>query len=265
MALPHNPSALFDRPRQRLLRARAAPGFARHAALAAAVEAELAERLAPVAREFDAALIVGGPGQGLATALAERGVAQIVVTDTVPGMAGATLVADDEALPFLPASFDLVIGNLNLHRVNDVPGVLGQMVTALKPGGLFLAAFIGGHSLHELRACLLAAEDSVTGGASPRLHPTISISDASALLQRTGLLLPVTDQELLTLTYPDIFALMRDLRGMGETNSLTQRQRSCTRRAIFAEAARLYAERHAQSDGRIPASFDIIFLHGWRS
>jgi SAM-dependent methyltransferase len=171
---------------------------------------------------------------------------------------------DEELLPFAPESFDLVASNLALHWVNDVPGALAQMRAALKPEGLFIATLLGEQSLHELRGCLLDAELSVTGGISPRLSPTIDLLTASHLMQRAGFTLPVADKETVTLVYSDMFALMHDLRGMGQTNAHAQRLRHPTRRMIFFEAARLYQERFADALGHIPATFDIIYLHGWK-
>jgi len=174
------------------------------------------------------------------------------------------VVLDEEFLPFAPSSFDLVIGNFNLHLVNDLPGTLSQIRNILRPDGLFLAAFPGGKTLQELRTCLMEAELAVTGGVSPRLFPTIELQTASGLLQRAGFSLPVVDSEILTLTYDGIFALMDDLSGMGETNIQMQRLRHPTRRSVFLEASRLYEQRFEEGAGRISATFEILFLHGWK-
>jgi hypothetical protein len=123
---------------------------------------------------------------------------------------------------------------------------------------------IGEESLRELRSCLIDAELAVTGGISPRLSPTIDLLTASQLMQRAGFSLPVADKETVTLVYSDMFALLRELRGMGQTNAHIQRLRRPTRRAVFFEAARLYQERFADDEGNIPATFDIIYLHGWK-
>ena len=168
-----------------------------------------------------------------------------------------------ETLAYPAQSFDGIISNMLLHWVNDLPGLLAQIKTSLRPDGLFMAAMIGEQSLHELRACLMEAELAITGGVSPRVSPMIDLPTASGLLQRAGFALPVVDRETLTLTYANMFALMRDLRGMGATNVHTQRLRHPTRRAIFLEAARIYQDRFAESDGAIPATFELIFLHGW--
>ncbi len=259
----------FDRALMRRHRDRAVPRFADHRVLFDETAALLMERLGDVKRDFRSVLDLGAHDGLLAQKIVERHHGLVVAADlSLPMLLNApssAVVADEEFLPFAPNSFDLVVSNLSLHWVNDLPGALAQIISALKPEGLFLAALFGGHTLQELRACLLEAELSVTGGVSPRVSPSIDLPTASALLQRAGFALPVTDQETFTLTYPDSFALMRDLRGMGEANANRERSDRFTRRAVLTEADRLYRERYAGTDGRIPASFEILFLHGWRS
>ena len=178
--------------------------------------------------------------------------------------AGApAIAADEELLPFAPASLDLVVSNLSLHWVNDLPGALLQIRKALKPDGFFCAAMLGGETLVELRHCLIEAEQSVSGGMSPRVSPFADVRDAGALLQRAGFALPVVDSDVITVTYTDAFALMRDLRGMGETNAVLARRRVPASRALLFEAARLYAERFTEPDGRIPATFQVLHLAAW--
>jgi NADH dehydrogenase [ubiquinone] 1 alpha subcomplex assembly factor 5 len=156
-----------------------------------------------------------------------------------------------------------VLSALALHWVNDLPGALLQLRRALKPDGLLLAALFGGETLVELRESLLQAELDITGGASPRVSPVVDVRDAGMLLQRAGFVLPVIDTDTLTVTYPDALALMRDLRGMGETNAVTLRPRHPTRRTIIAQAASRYEAAHADASGRITARFQVIFLSGW--
>ena len=172
------------------------------------------------------------------------------------------VVAEEEALPFAPESFDLVLSLLNLHWVGDLPGALLQIRRALKPDGLFLGVMFGLGTLGELRDCLLAAESEMRGGAGPRVSPFADLRDAAGLLQRAGFALPVADVGTLTVTYPDALALMRDLRGMGEANALAARPQGFAGRELFARTAALYAERHADAEGRIPARFQLIFLTG---
>lgn len=172
-------------------------------------------------------------------------------------------IPDNETLAAEPQSHDLVISNLCLHWTNDLPGMLMQIRQALKPDGFFLGAIFGGETLKELRAALSAAELSVRGGMSPRVSPFASLYDMAGLLQRAGFALPVADHETITVSYPDIYKLMHDLRGMGETNALTRRSNLPLTRKIVAEAQAHYQQRFGETDGRLPATFEIIFLAGW--
>lgn len=264
------PTSLFDRTlvRSRLTRARRI-GYADFLLKRAVEDAQ--DRLAAVLRPFEAALDLGTPSPALAGALAGTGRAgRVAYAAPVPeashGFATeglVTLVADAEFLPFGPARFDLVTSLLALHAIDDLPGALVQIRQALKPDGLFLGCMLGGRTLTELRQCLTDAESEVTGGLSPRIAPFADVRDVGGLLQRAGLALPVTDADLLRVRYSDMFALMHDLRAMGLTNPLAQRQRVPTRREIFLRAALLYSERFADPDGRIPASFELIWMSGW--
>ncbi len=175
----------------------------------------------------------------------------------------AAVIPDTETLELKPLSHDLVIHALGLHWANDPVGQLIQCRRALKPDGLLLAAFFGGETLSDLRTALSTAEIAMTGGLSPRVAPMADLRDAGALLQRAGLNLPVADSYRTTVTYETLFHLIRDLRAMGETNALTDRHKSPPPRALFAEAARIYHQAHADADGRIPAKFETIVLTGW--
>jgi SAM-dependent methyltransferase len=228
----------------------------------------LLERIVDVKRDFPSILDLGAHDGFLAGKLAQRDTSFVVASDLSAkmlkgGMYPHGVVADEEFLPFAEQSFDLIVSNLSLHWVNDLPGALAQIKRALKPGGLFLAALLGGQTLHELRSSLLEAELAVHGGISPRLSPSIDMQTASTLLQRAGFQLPVTDQEIVTFSYSDSFALMRDLRGMGETNAHVERGRAMTPREVFLMADQIYKARFGMADGRIPASFHAVFLHGW--
>jgi NADH dehydrogenase [ubiquinone] 1 alpha subcomplex assembly factor 5 len=257
--------ALFDRRMVRRRRDRAASTLADHDFLHREIADQLADRLRDVKRNFTTALDLGG-GHGttqfnprpefLVTAdLSER----LLRRAAVP----ATVAADEEFLPFADNTFDLIASTLSLHWVNDLPGALVQIRRALKPDGLFLAAILGGDTLIELRRAFLEAEAETTGGTSPHTSPVADVADAGALLQRAGFALPVVDTDTLTVTYADMFALMRDLRGMGEANSVAARRRTFLRRdTLFAAAAR-YQELYADEDGRIPATFQIIWMTGW--
>ena len=166
-------------------------------------------------------------------------------------------------MPFAEAVFDLVISDLSLHWVNDLPGALVQIHRSLKPDGLFLAAMFGGETLKELRQVLLETDLAEEGGASPRVSPFADVRDAGDLLQRAGFALPVVDLDTITVTYADAFALMRDLRGMGETNAVVERRGGFSRRTTMMAAARLYQERFQDRQGRAPATFQILYLTAW--
>ena len=183
----------------------------------------------------------------------------------VDGPPAATVaVADEEFLPFAPARFDLIVSSLILHWTNDLPGALTQLQRILKPDGLFLGAMFAGDTLHELREVLIDAELAERGGASPRVATFVDIAEVSSLLQRAGFALPVVDTDTITLTYDNAFALMADLRLMGETNAMRTRHRGFTPKSLLFTAADLYRQRHAQPDGRIRATFQIAYLTGWR-
>lgn len=235
--------------------------------LARAAE-ELSERLATIKRQFQSVLDAGTPSPLVATELVERLHPPLLVRMApLACLAGPAsllrIVGDEEALPFAPARFDLAVSALALHNANDLPGALIQLHRVLKPDGLFLGCLLGGRSLHELRTALAAAESDIFGGMSPRVAPFADVRDMGGLLQRAGFALPVADSEPLTIRYDDMFALMRDIRAMGATNALEARERKPVTKSFFQRAARIYAERFAQADGRIPATFEMIFLSGW--
>jgi SAM-dependent methyltransferase len=275
---------IFDRRVLRRHRDRAAPGIAAHDFLLREVAERLLDRLEDVRRRFPLALDLGCHHGVVAELLAGRGgVETLVQADLSPAMtrlaavrgaawgaaggrgvpAAPAVVADEEALPFAEGSLDLVLSVLSLHWVNDLPGTLLQIARALKPDGLLLAAMIGGDSLRELREALLRAELEVEDGVSPRVSPLADVRDLGGLLQRAGFALPVVDVDSLTVTYPSALALMRELRGMGETGTDRNRRRGLTRRATLLRAAALYEEVHGDAAGRIPASVDILYLTGW--
>src|ERR1019366_9086697 len=176
---------------------------------------------------------------------------------------GLAVAADEEALPFRDGALDLVVSGLGLHFVNDLPGTLVQIRRALKPDGLFMAALLGGDTLTELRQAFAAAEAEIDGGISPRVLPFADLRDLGALLQRAGFALPVTDVDRLTVRYASPLALMHELRRMGATNPLIDRSRRPLRRATLARMLEIYAERFADPDARIRATFEIVYLSGW--
>jgi SAM-dependent methyltransferase len=258
--------ALFDRAAWRAHRDRAARAGAVDF-LHAEVAERLLDRLDFLGPIFPAALDMGARNGALGLKLAARPGAGLVVgaepaLSFLSRAAGLRVAADPEFVPFRDASFDLIASVLALHWTADLPGALVQLRRTLKPGGLLLAAMLGGQTLVELRTALFEAELAEEGGVSPRVSPAIELSDAAGLLQRAGFAMPVADAETITVAYPDMLALMRDLRGMGETNALAQRRRGGLRRATLVRAAAIYAERFAETAGGIRATFEILFLTG---
>jgi SAM-dependent methyltransferase len=254
MALnPTTAPILFDRALLRARQDRARRGGPATFLLDRVAE-ETVERLQAVLREFKDAADVGTAGDRVRNALAGR-TAHLAHVD-LPDL-------ESEPLPLAPASLDLVVSALALQFVNDLPGVLAQIRRALKPDGLLLAAMIGGDTLTELRQSFAAAEAELESGVSPRVAPFADLRDVGALLQRAGFALPVTDVDRIVVRYDNAFALMADLRRMGATNILVERRRTPTRRATLLRMARIYRERFADPDGRIRATFDVIWLSGW--
>ncbi len=251
---------VFDRRLLRYRRDRAARNINQHDFLFAEVAERLAERLGVVKREFPLVVSLGGaPGVSLPK---RAGTAHVIRMDTSLLMK-PDVVADEEFLPFRAGSIDAVVSNLNLHWVNDLPGALLQIKQALKPDGLFLGALLGNESLKELRQCLMEAELSVTGGASPRVSPFADAHDIGALMQRAGFALPVVDSDKIVVQYSNPLKLMQDLRGMGASNATYNRLRTPTRRSVILKAAALYNEKFADKDGAVPATFHVIYAIGW--
>ncbi len=260
---------LFDRRALRRHRDRAAAILGDQDFLIREVAGRLLDRLDDVKRTFPFALDLGCRTGQIADLIAGRGgIETLVQCDLSTAMTRAApdpkLVADDEYLPFVDNAFDLILSCLNLHWVNDLPGTLIQIKRSLKPDGLFLAAFFGGQTCRELRAAFTAAELAVENGASPRVSPFVDVRDAGNLLVRAGFSLPVTDTDTVTVSYADPLRLMADLRAMGESNALVSRRKELMRRETLLKAAAEYTTRFAGSDGRIPATFEIIFLTAWK-
>jgi SAM-dependent methyltransferase len=218
------------------------------------VAEDIEERLRAVLRDFSDAADIWTPRALLRPPLRDR-----FKTVAHIGLDGSA----QEVLPLQPASLDLVVSGLAFQYVNDLPGVLAQIRRALKPDGLLLAAMIGGDTLTELRQAFAAAEAECEGGVSPRVAPFADLRDAGNLLQRAGFALPVTDLDRVVVRYDNAFALMADLRRMGATNILNERRRTPTRRSTLLRMAQLYAERFADPDGRVRATYDVIWLSGW--
>jgi SAM-dependent methyltransferase len=252
----------FDRRLRRLRRDRAAGSgdgadyLLRHAA------DELVERLGLVTRPFARALELGTGRGYLAGLLRERGL-EVAQADAGFRFArlGGGVQADEDRLPFADAAFDLVVSVGALDGVNDLPGALLLARRALRPDGLFLAAFAGAGSLPRLRAAMAAA-DEVEGGAAPRIHPQIDVRAAGDLLQRAGFALPVVDCETVEARYPGLQTLVADLRAMGATNILAGRSRRPLGRLGYAVAAAAFAA-EAEPGGKTRERFEILHLLGW--
>jgi SAM-dependent methyltransferase len=231
------------------------------------VAREMDERLSAVLRRFDIAVDLGTPTDAVRRVLSASGkigtlvAAKFAVDDLDRSF--PRIRADEEAIPFADGSLDLITSGLAFQFVNDLPGTLIQIRRALKPDGLLLAALIGGESLSELREAFAAAESEVEGGVSPHVAPFADVREIGALLQRAGFALPVVDSERLTVRYDSVLALMRDLRRMGATNVLHERRRTLLKRTTLQRVAKLYADRFADADHRLRASFEIIWLSGW--
>ncbi len=252
---------VFDRAAVRRHRDRAAATVGSVSDILEDAAERLLDRLDDTTRTFTRALDVGGRGI-VAPRLRARGI-ETLACDLSPRMAaraGAPAVAaDEEFLPFAPASFDLIVANLSLHWVNDLPGALIQLRQALRPDGFFLASLPALGTLAELRAALTEAESEIAGGASPRVSPFPDLRDCAGLLQRAGFALPVADVDEITVLYADPFALPRDLRAAGEANAVALRDRRIPPRALFAHALAHLPQR----DGRYPATLRLAMLTGW--
>ncbi|MCK5168049.1 MAG: methyltransferase domain-containing protein, partial [Rhodospirillaceae bacterium] len=268
---------VFDRNAVRAHRERAAKKtWAEHDFLFMEAAERLCDRLDDVKRDFDTALDLGCHGGCVAKNLNGRGnIKNLTQTDISPAMVAlaektghsamttAGMVVDEENLPFDDGSFDLVLSNLSLHWVNDLPGALIQIRKSLKPDGLMLASVFAERTLWELRESLMAAEIEIEGGMSPRVSPFATVQDLGSLLGRAGFALPVLDTDTITVSYPDAFKLMADLRGMGESSAVSGRRKTFTREDTILRAARYYQEKFAGGDGRIPATFDIVTMTAW--
>ncbi len=245
---------IFDRKLAAQRRERAAKNFSEYDFLFKWTKENLIERLEVVKRDFERIVQIGARGGPLIDG---------AITLDLNSAYNPDIIADEEFLPVAPQSCDMIVSALNLHSVNDLPGTLIQIKRALKPDGLFIAALFGGETLYELRECLSSTEMDLKGGLSPRVAPFADKQDAGALLQRAGFALPVVDSDIITVSYEHIFKLMHDLRGMGESNSINARDKRNPGRTFFFEAAKRYSEKYAEDDGRVKASFEIIFMLGW--
>jgi len=264
---------VFDRSVVRQRRDRHAARFDEFDFLVHEASERLLDRLEDVTKPFPIALDLGCHTGQIANSLMGRGgIETLVQCDLSFGMSklaaangNLTAVVDEEWLPFADSSFDLVLSCLSLHWVNDLPGTLLQIRRILKPEGLFLGLMLGGETLQSLRMSLAMAETEIEGGVSPRVSPFADVRDMGRLLQRAGFVLPVADTDRIEVRYADPFRLLRDLRGMGESNAVSQRRKSPMRRSTLLTALQTLSQDNTGSDGRIPAVFELVGMTGWAS
>ncbi len=262
-----DPRHIFDRDLLRRRRQRAAPRMAVHAFLLDRFRDDVEERLSLIQRTFSSALIVGAHGGSIGAMLRRRGITSVIEMDSVPGLLPTSIqmnvLADEEALPFSDESFDLIVAPLTLHFVNDLPGALLQIRRCLRPDGLFIGGLFGGATLQELRRAWLEAESEISGGASPRVAPFADVRDLGGLLQRAGFALPVVDADIMRVRYGSALNLMHELRAMGASNVLADRRRIPVSRALLMRVSEIYAERFADPDTRVPATFEMLVMTAW--
>lgn len=265
---------MFDRARVTRNRDRASSRFREYAFLKGRESTQLLERLNDTSREFERALDIGAHDGQACEALRDSGkVKQIIALESAPRMLAKlqstgfeTASMDGEKIPFPEASFDLATSVLSLHWINDLPGLLMQVRQVLAPDGLFLACLFGGGTLPELRAAMIEAESEITGGISPRLSPLPGLQDMAGLLQRAGFALPVADVERVTVRYSHPMKLLEDLKGMGEQAAFAPRdgqERRPLSRRILARMSEIYMSRFSDPDGKVRATFEIVWLSGW--
>lgn len=216
------------------------------------VRQELSERLSLVTRKFDHGLLLGHTA--FEATMQDHSIRKVTVYAAKPS----------EDLNLAENAYDIIVSLLNLQTVNDVPGYLIQLSRALQPDGLLMIAFFAGETLTELRESWLSAEVEVTGGATPRVAPMISIRELGGLLQRAGLALPVADIVRTTVRYDDPFRLMLDIKSLGFANPLVGRARNLSSRRLLTQMASQYREKFGDSDGRIRATIEIAWANAWK-
>lgn len=264
---------VFDRKLVRDHRDRAAKNWSEFDFLHKEVAERLCDRLDDVVRDCPLALDVGCHGGDVASVIGTRGKVQTLVQFDLSGEMVKranqqpnvkTLVADEEFLPFGSETFDLIVSNLSLHWVNDLPGTLLQINRALKPDGLFIGTMFGIETLRELRQCLRDAELAVDGGVSPRISPFADVRDLGMLLQRAGFTLPVVDADVIDVRYENPMRLLKDLKGMAQNNKVLERRKTFTKRELIFTALHKYIEEFQGDDGRVPATFQVMFMTAWK-
>jgi SAM-dependent methyltransferase len=220
--------------------------------LNARVAEELQDRVSLIKRSFENAALISPQSPAFSEALKATGKLENLELRSLSG---------SDNLNLLPNTYDAVFSILDLHAVNDVPGYMAQVARALKPDGLAVFAFFAGETLRELREAWLAAEQLVTGGASPRVAPMIDLREAGGLLQRAGLALPVADVDRVVIRYADAMSLMREIKALGFANCLIGRSKKFLPPGMLFQAATDYP---AQADGRIAATIEIAWAMAWK-
>ena len=259
---------LFSNNRKFLKLRRASKISDKSAGFLAEVAAEvLCDRLGAINREFDQTLDLLSHFDTLEDALMNHN-----STREVKRCGGLSFKRDlstqtydlteNGLIPFETESLDLITSNFGLHWINNLPTLLAKIRTLLKPDGLFIAALPGDQTLSELRECLIAAESEMANHAALRIDPFGEVRQYGDLLQRSGFALPVVDSEKFTVRYSSLTRLISDLRAMGSTSSLAGTS-STMRRDVFKRTEQLYFDRYGESDGKFPATFEIVFLLGW--
>lgn len=255
---------IFNRHLLKIRRERIADNFADHNFLVKEVSRRLIDNLQDIKRDYKTILNLNCDHKSVTEHLpAAFVINQDLSSNMLDAKAGTNIQADEEFLPIRTQSLDLILSCLTLHWVNDLPGTLIQMIQSLKPDGLFLGAFFGGETLTELRQVMMKADMDHLGGISPHISPFIDVRDAGALMQRAGFALPVASVERITVNYLNAYDLMKELKGMGENNALIKRYKALSSRKMMMKVVEYYHREYAKDDGRIPATFEIIYMQGW--
>lgn len=261
---PIKESDIFNRSLVRSRRERIAKTFSAHDFLNREISERLIDNLRDIKKSFEIILSMNVCDDVVRDNLRDAFVVhQDLAVNMLEGKFGAPVQCDEEFLPYKAQGLELILSCLNLHWVNDIPGCLVQILRSLKPDGLFMGAVFGGETLFELRAAMLKADMDVRGGISPHISPFMDVRDAGALMQRAGFSLPVVSTERITVNYSDAFALMKELKNMGENNALIKGFKGLTSKRLMMKVAENYHQDYAGKAGRIPATFDIIYLQGW--
>lgn len=260
----YNAAQIFNRSLHKMRREKIAANFAQHAFLKSEVSTRLIDNLRDIKRSYKSVLNLNCDFKNLSQQMPKAFIInQDLSYNMLAPSIGVNIQADEELIPAQPQSLDLILSCLTLHWVNDLPGSLIQILHSLKADGLFLGALLGGETLTELRQAMLKADMEHLGGAHPHISPFIDVRDAGALMQRAGYALPVVNTERIIVTYRDAFSLMKELKAMGENNALIKGYKALSSRHIMTNVAKIYHDMFANEQGRIPVTFDIIYLQGW--